>query len=120
MAINVSVYSNGNNTSKSITIDFVGDLLAASQGPANVACSQYFFKFSTSGRGTDNIAFPVKIVRSFSDLALNKTKQSAVDTANAYTDVKSMIIDYCYDYIYGHTADQYSSGCTEQKPMKFN
>ena len=126
MSINVSVYSNGNNTSQSIYIDFAGDVLAPSFDATDVACYQYFFKFTTSGRGTDDAALPVKITKSLSDLALFDRagildeKQSASNTANAYGDIKSMVIDYCYDFIHGHTADQYLSGCTEQKPMKFN
>jgi len=53
-----------------------------------------------------------------SDLALGGVKQSSSNTANAYADVSSMVIDYTYDFIYGHTANQYSSGVAEQKPMQ--
>ena len=35
MAISVQIYSNANSSSKSISFDFVGDILAASDLPAN-------------------------------------------------------------------------------------
>jgi len=120
MSVNIQIYSNDNSTTKTINVDFVGDILAASYGATNAACAQYYYKFTTSAQDTDSHNYDPKIVRSLSSLALNDTKQSATNTANAYSDIKSMIVDYVYDYIYGHTANQFSSGVREQKPMKFN
>ena len=119
MSINVNLYSNANSSSKSITFDFVGDILAADDSPANNTSTAYYFKITASGIQDNNVAFPVKIVRSMTDLALNKTKQRIVDTSAPYSTIKSMVVDYCYDYINGHDAGLYSSGCTSQRPMKF-
>jgi len=126
MSINISVYSNANSSSRAIVFDFVGDILAPDDVAANAACQSFYFKISASAVQDNNAAYPVKIVRSLSDLALFKPgditvprKQSATNSAAAYASVKTMIIDYVYDYINGHTADQFSSGCTVQHPMKF-
>jgi hypothetical protein len=119
MAITIPIYSNVNALSRSITVDFVGDILAA-DSKANVSSTNktYYFKFTTGARDTDGIAFDPKLSLGLSDLALGGVKQSSSDTANAYADVSSMVIDYTYDFIYGHTANQYSSGVAEQKPMQ--
>jgi len=126
MAINVSIYSNANSSSRSLTFDFVGDILAPDDIPANASCNAFYFKITASGTQDNNAAFPVKIVRSLSDLALFKNgdatvtrKQRVVNTANAYSDIKSMVVDYTYDLINGHTTDLYGSECTYQAPMKF-
>jgi len=42
-----------------------------------------------------------------------------VPNSNPYTDVNSMIIDYTYDFINGHTVNKFGSGCTAQPAMKF-
>ena len=121
--MNISIYSNANSATKTITVDFVGDYLAADDaGPfvANTVSMEYYVKFTTSVTQNNGIAYPVKIARKLSDLALNKTKQSQVDTGNAYGSIKEMVVDYVGDYITGHTANQFTSGCSEQKPLKLN
>ena len=128
MAINVSVYSNANNSTRTISFDFVGDVMVPDDWTTDPnACNQYYFKVTTSARQDNNTSYPVKIVRSLAatpanvaSLALNGAKQSRTDTANAYSDIREMIEDYVYDFINGHTANQFSSGCTEQRPMKFS
>lgn len=122
MAINVSIYSNANASSKTVSFDFVGDVLAAtneSLSPANASSIEYYFRVTSGATQDDNSRYPAKVVRSLEELVLNGAKQRKVDTANAYSDIKSMIVDYTYDYINGHAADLYSSGVTEQRPMKF-
>jgi len=91
------------------------------------ACNQYYFKITSSARQDNNAVYPVKIVRSLgatpanvASLALNGKVQSRTNTAGAYSDIRAMIEDYVYDFINGHTADKFSSGCTEQRPMKFS
>lgn len=118
MAVNVQIYGNVSGRQQSVTVDFVGDVLVANDDPfANDI--EYYFKFTTAARSTDGSSLGTKISRSLDDLVLNSVKQSAVNTANAYSDVNSMVVDYLYDYINGHTDDQYSSGVTEQLPMNF-
>jgi hypothetical protein len=124
MAVSIQIYSNSNATTKTVSIDFAADVLAASFGTSTGSDVQYFFKLSTGARDEANVALPVKVVKSLNELALNPTnalqKQSATNTNVAYTSIKSMIVDYVYDYVEGHTADQFTSGCTLQRPMKFN
>lgn len=123
MAINVNIYSNANASSKSVTFDFVGDVLAASQedpfSPTNVASIEYYFKVTSGATQDNNARYSAKVIRGLEELVLKGQKQRKVNTANAYSDIKSMVIDYVYDYINGHTANLYGSGCTEQRPMKF-
>ena len=123
MAINVSIYSNANASSKSLSFDFVGDVLAANYespfSPANVSSVEYYFRVTTGAKQDNNAAFPAKVVRGLEELVLNGQKQRYVNTANAYANIKSMVVDYTYDYVNGHVADENSSGCTAQRPMKF-
>ncbi len=119
MAINLSVYSNSNTSTKQIAVDFVADLLASSSnGVSNQ--TKYFFKLNTSARDLDNKTFDVKISESLNDLVLNNNNQRISGSNVAYADIKTMIIDYVYDYIHGHDEDMYGSGVLERKAMKFN
>lgn len=120
MGININVYSNANASSKAVAFEFYGDVFAGSKETlgSNTAAVEYYIKVTTGARQTDNSAIPIKIIKSFDDLALG-TKQSASNTANAYGDIRSMVIDYVYDAVNGHEANQFESGCTSQLPMKF-
>ena len=129
MSISVQIYSNANSSSRSITFDFVGDILASNDVPANASCSSFYCKVMANAYQDNNVAFPVKIVRSLTDLVLYKPgdasvtrHQSALNsgTTNSYSDIRSMIIDYTYDFINGHAANAYGSECLLQRPMKFN
>ena len=123
MAVNVQIYSNANSSSKTVTFDFVGDVLAADNewpySPTNAASVEYYFKITTGATQDDNSAYAAKVVRSLAELVLNGQKQRKTNTANAYSDIKSMVVDYTYDYINGHAANLYGSGASLQKPMKF-
>ena len=117
MSINVQIYDETAAALKNIEIDFLAEVLSTST--VNTPTVQYFFKFTTGARDTSNLSYEPRIVRLMSDLALNKTKKSSVDSAVAYASIKAMVEDYVYDYIYGHTADQFTSGCTVKAPMKY-
>jgi len=119
MAVNISIYSNTSPSTKSIALSFEGEILAGSNTGALTTNIDYFFKMTTGARDTGNVQLPVKLMVGLDSLALNNVKQSASNTGVAYTDIKSMVVDYAYDYIYGHTADQYSSGVKVQLPMQF-
>ena len=119
MAISLNVYSNGNASSKSINVDFVADILASSSNGVSDQ-TKYFFKFTTGGRDTANHAFGVKVSESLNDLVLGGNNCASDGSSTPYVNIKTMIIDYTYDYIYGHVADKYGSGVLEQLPMKFN
>lgn len=120
MAINLQVYSNAYNTTKTIVVDFVAQVATITDDLSVNDNLRYFFKFTTGARDTSGLAYSPRVVEDLSDLALNKTKQSAVNSAAAYSNVKAMIVDYVYDYINGHTADQYSSGVAAKAPMRFS
>lgn len=119
MAISVNIYSNANNSTKTVTFDFVGEVMVASDIVTPNPCNQYYFKITTSAKQDDGSSYSLKMVRDLSELALNGNVQSRANTTDAYGNVKSMVIDYLFDAVNGHTADQYLSGCTEQRPMKF-
>lgn len=129
MAINISVYSNANSASRSISFDFVGEIIAANHpifnpSPANVASTEYYFKVTTSAVQDNSVAFPVKIMRGLDELVLNSAsptlkKQRMSNTGADYANVKSMVVDYVFDYINGHKVNENGSECTYQGPMKF-
>ena len=119
MAISLGIYSNVNSSTRTVSVDFVADFLASSSNGVSDQ-TKYFFKFNTSARDTDNGTFGVKISESLSDLVLNNEKQRIVDTSAEYTDIKTMVLDYTYDFIYGHDAGEWGTTVGEQKPMKFS
>ena len=130
MSISVQIYSNANSSSRSVTFDLVGDILASNDPyfPSNASCNSFYFKITANGTQDNNASFPVKIVRSLSDLVLFKSgggatrHQSALNSGstNTYSTIKEMVVDYTWDYINGHASNAYGSECTYQGPMKFN
>ncbi len=120
MAINYSIYSNGNASSKTVSVDFSADYLASSSNGVSDA-KRYFFKFTTSARDTDNNRYQAKVSESLGDLVLDGDSQRISNTAAAYADIKSMVVDYLFDYIHGHDDSHWGTTTVkEQKPMKFN
>jgi hypothetical protein len=119
MSINYSVYSNGNASSKTITVDFSTDYLASSSNGVS-STNRYFFKFTTGAKDIDNANIGAKVSENLTDLVLNGESQAISSNSNAYADIKSMIVDYIYDMVRGHSAGQWGTSVTEQKPMKFS
>ena len=117
MAINVNVFDYKSNSSRSITVEFEGNLLATSDSLSDEP--KYFLKFSTNARGENNEQLPAKIVQSFEDLALNETNQRINGSTNSYTTIKELVTDYVYDYVNGHEEDLYGSGVKEQSKIRF-
>lgn len=128
MAINISIYSNGNSTSKTVTVDFMSDVLASSNDASFTSTQRHFFKFNTSAKDDTSVAYQVRIVEAPSALALNGVRWASWDAANAagvavtnpYPDIKTMVFDYVYDWVNGRTANQNGSGCTARPQMKFS
>ena len=118
MAISASVYSNANSVSATVSVDFVGEILVPYSGSFS-SSTDYYFKFSTGSRDTASGILPVKAVQKLSDLALNGNVQSQTPISSAYLTIDSMVSDYIYDYIHGHDANQFLSGCSQQLPLKF-
>ncbi|MFW5872064.1 MAG: hypothetical protein ACOCUT_03060 [bacterium] len=119
MAVTISVYSNANSTSKSINVSFDGDVLASSNAGSITSGIQYYFEIQTNAKDIDRNAIPTQLMLDLDDLALNGQKQSRTNTSNAYSNIKDMIVDYTYDFIYGHDANKYSSGVQKQLPINF-
>ena len=121
MAISVTIYSNANATTNTINVDFLADLLASSSNGVSDEL-KYFFKFSTGGNVVDEEGkgYSVRLAESLTDVVLNKEKQRMVNSASPYTDIKSMIVDYTYDYIYGHAAGEYGTSVGKKAPMNFS
>lgn len=120
MAISLQIYNNVYNLTKTVAVDFIANVATFTNDPSADDTPRYFFKFTTGARDTNNLPYSPRVVADLSDLALNGNVQSASNVSAAYSNVKAMIIDYAYDYINGHTADQFGSGCTAKAPMKFS
>jgi len=118
MAVTYRIYDETQATTRTVNVEFSGNVLAASYG-ANPYTPRYYFNITTSARDTSNLAFPNIVVLTLSDKVLNGAKQRRSDTAAAYTDIHDMLADYLYDLINGHAADLYSSGVAYKAPMSF-
>lgn len=124
MPININIYSNGNASSKTVTFDVQSSILASSYDyPIGRTSLDHYIVAKTSARTIDNARISNKTIVSLSDLALTGSSgnsHSMANTTTPYANLTSMIEDYLYDFIYGHSSDQYLTGVQEQKPMKFN
>jgi hypothetical protein len=112
------IYDETANSTKTVTVDFLGNILAQSAG-SFVSEVSYYFQVRTNARDTDGINLPEFLVMSLDELVLNGVKQRRTDTADPYDDINDMIEDYLYDYVNGHAADQHSSGVAYRAPMAF-
>jgi len=112
------IYDETANNTRTINVDFLGNILAQSAGTF-ISEVSYYFRIRTSARDTDGVNLPELLVMSLDELVLNGVKQRRTDTASAYTDINDMIEDYLYDYVNGHAADLYSSGVSYRAPMAF-
>lgn len=116
MSVNIPIYNNTNGTTRTISFEFASSVLAYSGGADPT--TDFYFKITTSARDTDNNNYPPRVVRSLSSFPLG-TKRRISNSAAAYNTITELIEDFTYDYVYGHSANLYSTGVTEQKPMKF-
>ena len=118
MAITLSINDIERRSTRNITVDFVAEFLASEK--TGVSDKQkYFLKFTTSARDTNNMAIPVKIAQGLDDLVLNGQSQRRNQTSDSYSDIKSLILDYLYDYINGHSEDLWGTGVDEQAGIRF-
>tara|TARA_R110000824_G_scaffold148242_3_gene317900 strand:+ start:76001 stop:76363 length:363 start_codon:yes stop_codon:yes gene_type:complete len=118
MSIRVEIYSNANAKSKTISVDLASGVLADSLGTVTGE-TDYYFKFTTGAKDTENASFPVKIATGLDSLALNRQVQSASNTSNNYSDINSMVVDYIHNYLNGNIVDKYNSGARAQNPIDF-
>ena len=120
MAVTHTIYSNANARSQSISIDFVNDVLSASfDTVANVGAVDWFFKVTTGAQTVNSLAIPTQVVVGLDDLTLNSNVQSQSNNSSDYSNVKSMVIDYVWDFVNGHATNRHNSGVGERREMKF-
>ena len=117
MAVTFTIKNELNNGTGTVTLDFVYDILASEKDYPLTNENQFYFKMNTSKLAVGGAAIPVKIIKSLSELALNGASQSRTSTASAYASVTDMVEDYLYDFIHGHTLNQFGSGCSAQGAM---
>ena len=124
MSITIEAYSLANTSSRSISVDFACEVLSSSFQSGYNVDQQYFFKFTTTAVDQNGQTYPPRIVTGLDAtsgaLALAGQKQSASNTAAAYTDIRALVYDYAYDYFNGHTAGQFATNVAAKAPMKFN
>ena len=118
MAVTYKIYDETAETSKTVTVDFLANFLAAS-GSTFASELSFYFRIKTSARDTDGNSLPEQLVLSLDELVLNGVKQRRTDTASDYTNINDMIEDYLYDLVNGHTADLHSSGVSARAAMQF-
>jgi hypothetical protein len=118
MAINVDIFNNSTNSTKRISVEFFGNILASSSG-VDSGSTTYYFNVSTSAKDTGNNRIPNSVVEGLDSLVLNGSKQRMSDTSAPYSSITDMIDDYIYDYVNGHSEDLHSSGVSERLPLKF-
>ena len=116
MAVPIQIYSNASGRTATISVDFAAEVRSSSFDGVSTQL-EYFLKFTTGAIDTDGYSYSPRIAGDLTDLALNRQKQAASNTAAAYNDIKALVIDYVYDYIYGHAADKYSSGVSYKAPL---
>ena len=124
MAINISIYSNGNTATKTVSFDFQSSILASSfDYPVGRTALDHYIVAKSSAKQEDNSSLPTQAIVSLADLALlgsGGNSHAQVSTTAAYANVTALVEDYLYDYVYGHEDNQHSTGVSEQQAMKFD
>lgn len=118
MAIKISIFTAPDSNTQIINLDFVATQVAVEDDPTASPEYRYFLKFTTTARDTDDLSYTPRIVETMSDLVLNKTKKSTSNDGTPYTGFNDLVLDYLWDYMQGHTANQYSSGVAYKAPLK--
>ena len=116
--MDIKIYSNVSGNTKTVKLDMYYDVVVDENLLVSPTENIFYIKLSTTARDTDNLTYKDKLIYATNTLSLNSTKQSAVDSSNAYSSIDTMITDYLYDYINGHVADKFSSGVTAKSPME--
>ena len=89
MAVSVSIYSESEETTKRLTLDFVGDILA-SNDQAATGETDYYFKITTTARDSGGVTLPVKVMQNLS--------VAPGGGATVYNNITEMMRDYIYWY----------------------
>ena len=131
MAINISIYSNGNAKASTISVDFLSQVLASSNNASFSVEQRSFFKIISNAKDQDLENYPVRIIEDIGQLALGNNTRTWASTdlsnaagnttyTNAYPNIKTMIFDYVYDMVNGHAANANGSDAEVKAPMKFS
>ena len=120
MSVKEEIYNNVSGGSSYVTVDFANSILT--QDPSD-ASQIYYISFTpkSTAKTTSGASLPVKAATGLDDLVLagNGGSQSITNDSNAYSNITAMVADYMYDYINGHTSNQFSTGVTAQLPLDF-
>jgi len=120
MSVREDIYNNVSGGTSYVTVDFTNSILTAD--PANPS-QIYYISFVPKGKNANNVILPTKAATGLSDLCLGGNVASASHSATytnvAYTSITDLVADYMYDYINGHTANQFNTGVTLQLPLNF-
>jgi multidrug efflux pump subunit AcrA (membrane-fusion protein) len=118
MAVNYNILDNSSGRTRTISVDFLGNILAADTGVA-AGSNSYYFSFTTGARDTDGNVINNVLSLSLDELVLKGVKQRRTDTSSDYTSITDMVEDYLYDFVNGHAENLHSSGVSERPPMQF-
>ena len=118
MSVKEEIYNNVSAGSSYVTIEFANSVLTQDPSDANQV---YYISFTpkSSAKDTGGVAIPKKAATGLDDLVLNGNVQSSANLSSDYTSINNLVADYMYDYINGHTANQFNSGATAQLPLDF-
>jgi len=117
MTTRLEIYSNADSETKTVTVDFTSAVSAFTTDATSNPQNRFYFIFKCSARDSADLRYADRIVEDQDDLVLNRTKRSISDSNTAYTTITDMVTDFVYDYINGHTADQFSSGVGAKASM---
>jgi len=116
MSVKEEMYNNVSGGASSVTIEFTNTILTQDPSDANQI---YYISFVPKGKDANGTVLPSKAAVGLNDLALNASVQSSANLSSDYTSINNLVADYMYDYINGHTANQFNSGATVQLPLNF-
>lgn len=111
------IYDNvGGGTAKTITVNLNADFLVADNPNPTLT---YYVIVSTTSKNVNNGNIDNSYIMSLGQFPLNGTHRSATNSTTPYTTVTELVNDYVYDMVNGHSANQYSSGCSARLGMQF-
>ena len=118
MSVKEEIYNNVSGGSSYVTVDFANSILTTDPSDASQI---YYISFTpkSSAKTTSGASLPVKAATGLDDLVLNGSVQSSSNTSSDYASINALVSDYMYDYINGHTGNQFLSGVTAQLPLDF-
>ena len=122
MPVKEEIYNNISGGSSYVNVSFTNTILT--QDPSS-ATQIYYISFvpKSSAKDTGGTTLPTKAATGLNDLCLGgnvaSATQSSANVGSDYTSINNLVADYMYDYIDGHTANQFLTGVRAQLPLDF-